>query len=185
MPSILLSAPLAEPVTLADVKAYLRVEHDDDDDTIAALLAAARAHLEALVRRALITQTWRLVRDEWPSSGRIAVSPAPLRELTGARIHKADGTTQPIDIAAFSVDASGAVLSFAAGAMPAPGRPIAGIELEVEVGYGDQPDDVPDPLRQAIRILVAHWYENRGAGEVTTLPASALTLVAPYRVLSL
>ena len=30
------------------------------------------------------------------------------------------------------------------------------------VGYGDAAGDVPEPLRQAIRLLVAHWYENRG-----------------------
>jgi len=48
---------------------------------------------------------------------------------------------------------------------------------------------VPEPLRQAIRLLVAHWYENRGliasGGEVAALPQSAAALIAPYRVLAL
>ena len=49
--------------------------------------------------------------------------------------------------------------------------------------------DVPEPLRQAIRLLVAHWYENRGlvaAGSQTAmLPSTVAALVAPYRMLSL
>ena len=45
------------------------------------------------------------------------------------------------------------------------------------------------PLRQAIRLLVAHWYENRGliavGHAVAVLPATVAALIAPYRVLSL
>jgi len=206
MSSILLSGPAVEPVTLAEAKAYLRVEHGDDDDVIAALIAGARVHVEAQTRRALITQSWRLIRDAWPDdglpspkrsgfgfaqAGRLSVLPVPLRALTAARVYRFDGTTQALDTAAFVADvaAAPAVLSFAAGALPAPGRIVAGIELDVEVGYGDTPAEVPENLRQAIRILVAHWYENRGliaAGAgVAVLPQTVAALLAPYRVLSL
>ena len=57
------------------------------------------------------------------------------------------------------------------------------------VGYGDAAIDVPEPLRQAIRLLVAHWYENRGlivpAASIAVLPATVAALIAPYRMLSL
>jgi uncharacterized phiE125 gp8 family phage protein len=191
MSSILLSGPAVEPVTLAEAKSFLRVEHGDDDDVIAALIAGARVHVEAQTRRALIAQSWRLIRDAWPGDGRIAVLPAPLRQLLAARVHRFDGSTQAIDVAGFVADmaAAPAVLAVMAGALPAPGRVIAGIELDVEVGYGDAPANVPEGLRQAIRILVAHWYENRGliaAGSgVAVLPQTAAALIAPYRVLSL
>jgi uncharacterized phiE125 gp8 family phage protein len=72
--------------------------------------------------------------------------------------------------------------------MPQPGRLAAGIELDVTVGYGDAATDVPEPLRQAVRLLVAHWYENRGLaaiGTVTVLPTTVAALIAPYRMLSL
>jgi uncharacterized phiE125 gp8 family phage protein len=66
---------------------------------------------------------------------------------------------------------------------------VGGIELDIETGYGDAPEDAPEPLRQAIRVLVAHWYENRGliaAGQgVAALPETAGALIKPYRVLSL
>ena len=48
---------------------------------------------------------------------------------------------------------------------------------------------MPDALRHAIRMLVAHWYETRGlaaiGANVAMLPAGLGALVAPYRVLSL
>jgi len=72
MPSILLAGPAAEPVTLAEAKQFLRVEHDDDDDIIAALIAGSRIHVETQTRRALITQSWRLTRDVWPAAGWVA-----------------------------------------------------------------------------------------------------------------
>jgi uncharacterized phiE125 gp8 family phage protein len=191
MPSILLSPPLVEPISLAEAKAYLRVEHNADDDVIAALITGARVHVEAQTRRALITQSWRLVRDAWPEDGRIAVTPAPLRELVAARVYKLDGSTQAIDVQAFVANKASApaMLGFTLGALPAPGRHFGGIELEVEVGYGDAASDVPEALRQAIRVLVAHWYENRGllgeADATGILPQSAAALLAPYRVLAL
>jgi uncharacterized phiE125 gp8 family phage protein len=191
MPSILLTSPAAEPLTLAQAKDFLRVQHDADDDLIAALIAGARAHVEAQTRRALMTQVWRLTRDAWPASGRLPVLPAPLREVIAARVWQADGTLLPIDIEAFAVDAASApaVLAFARGAMPMPGRLAAGIEIDIEAGYGNEPEDVPEPLRQAIRLLVAHWYENRrvlsASGEMASFPTNVGALLAPYRVVSL
>jgi uncharacterized phiE125 gp8 family phage protein len=191
MSSILLTPPAVEPVTLAEAKAYLRVEHDDDDDVIAALVAGARMHVEAQTRRALITQTWRLARDIWPPDGRLAVVPVPLNAVAAARIYDEDGAPQAIDTQAFTIDkgAAPAIVAFAPWSLPGPGRAVAGIELDVEVGYGDAGTDVPQALRQAIKLLVAHWYENRGliavGHTVAVLPASVAALIAPYRVLSL
>jgi uncharacterized phiE125 gp8 family phage protein len=191
MSSILLTPPAVEPVTLAEAKAYLRVEHDDDDDVIAALIAGARVHVEAQTRRALISQTWRLTRDCWPPDGAIAVVPVPLKEIATVRVYDADDVAHTLDLQAFSLDkaAAPAIIAFAPWALPMPGRLVAGIEIDIAVGYGDAPTDVPAALRQAIKLLVAHWYENRGliaiGGTVTVLPASVAAILAPYRVLSL
>ena len=185
MPSILLTGPAAEPITLAEAKQFIRVEHDDDDDIIAALIAGSRIHVETQTRRALITQTWRLTRDAWPDCGFVAVLPAPLVSLVAARIYRSDGSTQAIDVDAFALDkiSAPARISFTRGALAAPERPVSGIEIDVTVGYGDA-EDVPEPLRQAIRLLVAHLYENRGSAGEVRLPPAVQALLAPYRVLS-
>jgi uncharacterized phiE125 gp8 family phage protein len=192
MSSILLTAPAVEPLSLAEAKAYLRVETPDDDDVIAALIVGSRIHVEAQTRRALITQSWRIAVDAWPVDGRLPIVPAPLQALAAARVYDFDNNAQALDTDAFVLDKGASALIFAPNlatwALPAPGRTSAGIELDVMVGYGDAAADVPEPLRQAIRSLVAHWYENRGlvsAGATAALPQTVAALLAPYRVLSL
>ncbi|HEU4662150.1 MAG TPA: head-tail connector protein [Pseudolabrys sp.] len=188
MPSILLTAPAVEPVSLDEAKAFLRIENSDEDDVIAALVAGARIHVETQTRRALITQSWRLSLDTWPLEGRLPVRPGPLRTLDAVRIYDSDNVARTIDTSVFVLDLANSMLAFAPWAMPAPGRAAAGIELDVTVGYGGAAADVPEALRQAIRLLAAHWYEHRGlvaSGAVSTLPGNVAALIAPYRMLSL
>lgn len=193
MPSILLTTPALEPLTLAEAKAFLRVETADDDALIGALIAGARIYVEAETRRALITQSWRISADAWPADGRLAVLPAPLQALTAARIYDETDTAHALDTQAFVLDLAGSALvfapNFASWALPMPGRSAAGIELDVMCGYGAAATDVPEPLRQAIRLLVGHWYENRGVvaigHQTAALPVTVAALIAPYRVLAL
>jgi uncharacterized phiE125 gp8 family phage protein len=188
MPSLLLTAPAIEPVSLDEAKAYLRVETSDDDDVIGALISGSRIHVEAQTRRALITQSWRITLDAWPADGRLQILPAPLQTLTAARVYDVDNNAHDVDTQGFVLDLGGSGLAFAPWALPVPGRPAFGIELDVTVGYGDAAIDVPEPLRQAIRLLIAHWYENRGVsaiGTVSVLPTTVAALIAPYRMLSL
>lgn len=59
--------PAETPVSLADAKVHLRVDHGDDDTYIGAIVAAATEHLDGwngILGRCLVTQTWTLDRDE-------------------------------------------------------------------------------------------------------------------------
>jgi len=189
MSSILLTAPADEPLTLDEARAFLRVEHHDEDALIGALIAGARLHVEAQTRRALITQVWRFALDAWPESGRIDVRPAPLQAVIAARVYDDAGNAASLDLQAFVPALAASVIAFVPWAMPMPGRLVAGIELDVRVGYGDAATAVPEPLRQAMRLLVAHWYENRTpvavGHEIAVLPEAVTALLAPYRMLSL
>lgn len=186
MPVILLSPPASEPLSLAEAKQFLRVEHADDDDLIEALTAAARGAVEQAARRVLIAQTWRIVLDRWPASGRIASPVNPLQSITAARVLAADGAEGEIDLAAFSLDAASApaAIAFSRAQIAEPGRALAGIEIDVLAGYGEAAD-VPPPLRQAVRLLLAGSYEHRDAMPGDALPDAVAALVAPFRVLTL
>jgi uncharacterized phiE125 gp8 family phage protein len=189
MPSILLSGPAIEPWSIAEAKSFLRAENDDDDTVIASLIAAARSHVEAMTRCALIAQTWRFVLDQWPKDGRVRPGRGPLRTLTAARVYNSAGTATVIDVEMFVVDKTSGVIASSAWGLPAPGRATAGIELDVEIGFGTAATDVPDALRHAVRTLVAHWYENRGliaiGQSVAMMPASVSAMIASYRVRTL
>ncbi|MFC0241256.1 head-tail connector protein [Rhodopseudomonas telluris] len=186
MPALLLTGPTVEPWTVAELKAFLRVEHDADDAVIASLLAAARSQVEALTRRALLLQSWRLSYDAWPRDGRIRPRIGPLRALLAAQVFDAQGAAQAIDVDRFVVDGAGGVIAAPPGSLPPPGRGVAGIALDVELGYGAVPTDVPELLRHAVRTLAAHWYDNRGmaaiGGSVAMLPGSVAAMLASFRV---
>ena len=185
MTPILIVGPAAEPVSLADAKSWLKIDTSEDDDLIGALVTSARLIVESRTRRMLLTQTWRLVLDQWPR-GLVASLPfAPFQSVVAIRVYDANALAQILPGELYTVDAAPdrARLIFGA-APPAPGRPIAGIEIDLVVGYGDDPDAVPAPLRQAIRLLAARWFENRGdqlsdpAQE--RFPAQVAALLAPY-----
>ena len=181
---LIVNGPAIEPVALADMKQWLKLENPDDDDVIGALITAARLIVEAQIRRMLITQTWRLIYDCWPDGRIVKIPLAPFQSLTAMRVYDASGTPQAVSASLYYVDAAADAARIIFGAPPpAPGRVTAGIEMDITVGYGATPDSVPEPLRQAIRMLVTDWYENRGdagADEANALPASVRALVAPY-----
>jgi hypothetical protein len=53
--------PSQEPITLQDAKAYMRIDFPDDDALISLLISRVRSLTEAIVHRALATQTIQLV----------------------------------------------------------------------------------------------------------------------------
>lgn len=189
MSAILLTAPGTEPLSVPDAKSHLRVAHDDDDAIIAALIASARHHVEALTRLGLITQTWRVVLDRWPDNGRVTPKLGPLRSVGAARMYNESGGAVALDEDRFVVDAAAGAIVAPGWSLPIPGRATAGIELDIEIGFGDTAADVPQILLQAIRMLVAHWYDNRGlvsiGQSIAMMPPSVNAMIASHRVLSL
>ena len=187
MAAILIEAPASEPLSLAEAKNYLRVEHNADDALIASQISAARIQVESRTRRALLTQTWRIVLDRWPQSG-VVVSPlSPLREVVAARVRDETGEAQALDTDIFIPKTASApgLIAFDASRVIHPLQDIAGIEIDFEAGYGAAAD-VPASLVQAIRLLVARAYEYRERSDKSdAMPEGIAELLAPYRVLSL
>ena len=66
---VLITPPASEPVTLAEAKLHARIQHDEDDALVASLIVAARRHCETCLKSALVTQTWTLYLDSFPSAG--------------------------------------------------------------------------------------------------------------------
>ena len=189
MSAILLIPPSAEPWSVAEAKAFLRVEHDDDDAVIAALIAAARFHVEALSRRALLVQRWRFVLDAWPANGRLDPRMGPLRSVIAARVFDARATlTALIHNLRRSMPLPTSSPRHAARCRCRAALPPASSSTSSSATDRAR-TDVPDALRHAIRMLVAHWYENRGliaVGQtVAMMPASVNAMIASYRVRAL
>jgi len=184
MTPILQSAPALEPVSLAEAKTWLRITHDSDDELIGALITSARLVVEARAQVVLIEQSWRIVADAWPTSVELELPIRPMIAVDGIRVADAAGAMNAMAAQDYLVGTEplSPRIRFVA-VPPAPGRAIAGIEIDLHAGFGAAAADVPEPLRQAIRLLVARWYESRGdaVSEAQSLPAHIASLVAPWR----
>ncbi len=179
--STLLAAPAAEPVSLAEAKAHLRIDNSAEDAVISERITAARNFVEAATGLRLIDQQWRFTLDRWPDDGLVRFRAGPLKSLDATRLRDEAGTATSLALSNFDLVAGANAIRLRT--RPAdPGRPIGGIELELTLGFGASAASVPPPLREAMLQLLAYWHENRGDGEgAGGMPDSIARLLAPFR----
>jgi uncharacterized phiE125 gp8 family phage protein len=162
----LVTAPTTEPITLTDIKDHLRIDTDIDSEVeeINSYISAARRWCEHFQNRAYISQTWDWALDEWPASP----FPVPLPELqsiTSITYYDTDETAATWTATNYIVDtysdpgrvSLGYGLTYPTTTL----RPVNGIIVRFVAGYGDAESNIPDNVKQAIRLLVGHLYENR------------------------
>jgi len=193
----LTAPPSVEAVTLAEAKAFLRVDISDDDALIAALVAAARGACERFTGRSLVTQTWTLFRDDWPGSV-IEIPRPPLLSIVHVKTYDDTDTATVWPASNYLVDTAsepGRLIARTGAALPEATRAAAGIEIRFVAGYApdesvspsDLVGNIPGDLLEGIRRLVAYLYENRGecgADEAAALSGATL-LWRPYRMMRL
>ena len=63
----LVTGPAAEPVTVAEMRAWLRISGAQDDALLGTLIATARQHIEQELNRAFITQSWIYLGNRAPA----------------------------------------------------------------------------------------------------------------------
>lgn len=169
---LVLVTPATEPVfTLAEAKAQCRVEYGDEDLLIQHYIDAATALLDGpagILGRCLITQTWRLEISTLPA--RLGL-PFPDTEIDTAVFTDAEGGDVPYDT---GWQGSRAMLFPRAGI----GRPAT---ISFRAGYGG-PSDVPAAIRQAMLLLISHWYDHRSAiADPAGQPQAVDALLLPFR----
>lgn len=189
-----IDAPASEPVTLAEAKAHLRVDYSTEDSLIGDLIKTATRHLEGrhgILGRALVTQTWDYYLEAWPTDvagrqkRRIEIPLPPLRSVTGVYYRDTSGVEQTLSAASYAVDKRalvGAIQLKGTAQWPALDDDPEAVRIRFAAGFGDAAD-VPEPVRQSIKLLVGHWFLSREAvGQVGTPVAMAVeALTAPYR----
>jgi len=177
--TVVVTAPPAEFVSLADGLAHLRVEPGDDDVYVGLLLRAAQAHLEGpggWLGRAVGVQTleWR----GYSCDGVISLPYPPFRSLVSVK-DASGGDVDPDTLDVETQRFRAAVITRKSGAWP--GGPI---RITYTVGY-DPEDAEAAPIRHAILLLVGHWYQNREgvtAGQMSAMPFAVDALLAPLRI---
>lgn len=187
----LVSGPTAEPVTLAEAKLHVRDDQAENDSLLQSLIVAARQHVEAVTGRALMTQTWDVMLDGFPS-GSIWVPKAPLISVTSVSYLDTAGATQVWGTGNYTVSApthdraqQGRISPNYGVCYPATQSVPNAVTVRVVAGYGSAAR-VPEAIKAAMKLLIGHWYGSREAviyGQTAVaIPAGVDALLWPFKV---
>lgn len=161
--------PVLEPVTTAEAKLHLRVDHSTEDGLIDRLIVTARQHCEDVSRRAFITRTYTALLDDWPASPFTLPYP-PLISVGSIKYTENNVAQATFASSNYFVDAQrepGRVVLKTSSEWPnVTLQDIQGVEIVYTAGYGPSPSDVPERYKAAILLMVAHLYEHREAVSV-------------------
>jgi uncharacterized phiE125 gp8 family phage protein len=184
-------APAEMPVGLEEAKLHCRVDHSAEDAHITALIAAATAHLDGwtgILGRALVNQTWRQTFPGFPSGAVIGLALAPIQSIASITYHDGSNVEQTLAPAVYALldDQLGPFVTLQVGqSWPATFAREDAVTVTYVGGYGPTRTDVPPAIRQAMLLLIGHWYEHRQAvvnGATTAqLPLAVQALLGPYR----
>lgn len=193
MPIVVIDHPNGFPVSLEEAKKHLHAEEFTDDDVyIEALIAAATGNIDGpagSLGRALLTQTLEWRGDEFGYCD-IRLAFPPIAEVLSVKYDDADGAEQEVSDDDYRLVGQPGMprVALAYGASwPTVRSQSEAVRIQYTAGYGDA-EDVPAPIKQAILLMVGHWYANREAvvvgAIVSELPLAARALLFPFQILA-
>lgn len=178
-------APATMPVSLAEAKAHLRVDHDDQDDLITAQIKAATAYLDGysgILGRALITQTWR--QDFAAFADRLPLPVSPVIAIASIIYFDVGNMQQILDAGVYDLiaEARGAYVAL----QPQQSWPVTfnradAVSITFTAGFGAAAD-VPEPIRQAILLIVQRLFDGADTEIDIAVDRVVHALIAPYRM---
>lgn len=189
METKLKTAPAAEPVTASDAKTHMNVDFSTDDTYIGLLCTAAREYVEQITGRKLITQTWYGYLPTFPAKAYIELPYGSLQSVTSVKYKNEGGTEYTWAATNYIVDVAPALgriaLNYNCSYPSYTPYPVNAVTVEFVCGYGTAGDNVPGPINQAIKILIADMYELRESS-VIGVSVSRIDMIdrmlMPYRL---
>lgn len=202
---------VVEPLSVPEAKAHLRVDFADDDDYIASIISAARWKLEREFRRAIVQQTLVLALDffgtpertrdstfpvsYWPPTGyqypinsTIDLRP-PVQSITSVKYYDPSMVLQTVLSTAYLVDTisePGRISPTIGVNWPTTANVPNAVQITFVAGHTD-PTVTPENIKQALRLVIGNFYENREETVIGTrlvalaLPDGVDKLMAPFR----
>ena len=158
------TAPSVEPVTLAQVRAQLRLEDDETDmDTSITLgIQSAREAIEKYLSRALITQTWEVTFTDFRDVMELPWG-SP-QSVTSIKYYDSDNVQQTLATSVYQVDTYSTIgnVTLKYGQVWPEVYPDTKncVIIEYVAGYGDAATNVPATIRQAIISYCVDYYEH-------------------------
>lgn len=185
----IVAAPEVDEDFLSLVLAHVKVEEGEEEtaygDLVAAYLDAALARVEAMSGRLLFKRTLRYTADTFGAALELPVS--PVISIDSASYVDRDGVTQTLAGSAYALVNrmdQPALYPVPGTAWPATQAFPGAVIVEFDAGYGEDMEDIPAPLRQAVMMTVADWFRfggNVAATSIMELPESAYRACLSYR----
>ena len=162
----IITEPAVEPVTLEQVKNHSRITHIEDDSWLLMAMVVARQYVEKTCELSLITQTRRTTFDGFRKPW-LTLAYGPTLSISEIQYYDQTNTLQTLEDYQAALESNPCLIVPAAGqswpqTMP---NKMDAVKVTYVAGYGD-PENVPAALKQAILLLVDHWYSNRSAVEM-------------------
>lgn len=169
-----LTAPVAEPLTLAEAKDWVEETTNAKDAFIARLISAARESCQALTHRAISMHEREETLDKFPAGGLIRLQYPPIVSITSVIYADANGEEQTLSPSSYKLDNASASangwLSIATGySWPVTANQINAIRIQYLCGY--EPGAVPELLKTWMLTFIADLYSNResvNVGNITS-----------------
>ncbi|MBN9567431.1 MAG: hypothetical protein J0H79_07480 [Alphaproteobacteria bacterium] len=195
MTLVLQTPPDGPVVTFPEMQAHLRQEDASELLSIGMYVDAATRNLDGrdgFLGRCLLTQIWKLKLDWFPPS--IAVPLPPCQSVESITYVDAAGQDQTLAAETYQVAGIGTpdgarIVPAFGKSWPVTRRSLEAVTVTFKAGYGDHAEDVPEPIRTAIKMQAASLYENResvlvGGDSIIDLSQPVLDLISGYRTWS-
>jgi len=162
----LVTPAVANPILLSEAKAQLRVEHNDDDVIIARLINVATSYVDAqgALGACMMTQTW----GQWlgQNPGTVTLLLGPVQSVSAVKYYDVNNALQTDTLSNYNVlgtQTRKIVAPKNGFNWPTTFQRDDAIQIQYVCGYGGTSHSVPQNVRHALMMLVAHLYENREA----------------------
>src|ERR1700749_3815572 len=103
----LITPPASNPVSLDEVRAFLRLTDTSQDGLITGLLATAVLDVQSDVQRYYVTQTAEWVIDRWQACLRIPIAPVAADGIVSIKYVDTNNVQQTLDPSLYVVRTSG------------------------------------------------------------------------------
>ncbi|KQV85441.1 head-tail connector protein [Rhizobacter sp. Root1221] len=166
----IVTSPTFEPVSMLEVFQHCRIDGDPEDPPefeagiLPVYIQAAREHAEAHTGLVLTDAVYQLRVDAFCDPLPLPVS--PVGSIASLRYIDADGVEQLLDDAAYWLDddpGAPSVRPVYGSSWPDARDDVGAIRINFQAPYvaSDSTAAVPASIKQAMLLMIGHWYENR------------------------
>ena len=167
-----IAPPAFEPVTLAEVKVWLRLDSDytAEDDLLRGLIQAAREWAEHYTQRAFVERTVESTTNSRHLVG-LGVGLGPVTEVVSVTVAGTELTADDYYLRDGDFDDSVYLRKHTTDAP---------LVIRAKVGTITETSELPASLRAAMQLCITEWWEKRG-DSVRSKPTAAENLLNSLR----